>query len=85
MSLARKPGLSAPQVLERQYLQMRERCLSLAADLDRITRAPDSAQCLENDPRLADVRQCLLILMDSQGEKASRVQMLLSDKTPPPR
>jgi hypothetical protein len=60
--------LDAQQTLDRYYHEMRWRILSLAADIDRVQRAPGADQ---------------LSLTDEVG-RAERVQMMLSDKTPPP-
>lgn len=69
------------QVLTRQYLEMRERILSLAADFDRIDRAGGA----ETDPRLSDLRTCLRLLLEHPTpDRAVAVQNLLSDQSPPP-
>ncbi len=74
----------AQQTLEQYYLEMRWRCLSLAADLDRIERAPGGPAVLADDPRLAKLRQAIGVLLDSTGGRAEQVQNIFSDKTPPP-
>jgi hypothetical protein len=77
----------AKTVLESQFLEMRWRCLSLAADLDRIERASGGAELLRNDPRLRTFRSALGALLETDvgsGNRAARVQMLFSDQTPPP-
>jgi hypothetical protein len=73
------------QMLEQQFLEMRWRCLSLAADLDRIQRAHGGAEVLLNDQRLRTLRQAISLLTESTAGRAERVQMLFSDQTPPPR
>ena len=79
------PGMrDAKQTLEQQFLEMRWRCLSLAADLDRIQRAPGGADLLRNDQRLQTLRQAIGLLTESTAGRAERVQMLFSDQTPPP-
>jgi len=75
----------AKAALERYYLEMRWRCLSLAADLDRVERAQGGAAVLASDPRLAKLREALGILTRTGANRAEQVQMIFSDKTPPPQ
>ena len=74
---------NAKQILERQFLEMRWRALSLAADLDRIERAPGGKEAL-NDPRLNKLRDAIKVLLQTEPERAAKVQMIFSDMTPPP-
>ena len=48
------PLLSAPEVLNREFLEIRCKILELAAAFDRLERADGS---LNDDPRLARLRQ----------------------------
>jgi hypothetical protein len=64
---------------------MRWRCLSLAADLDRIERAAGGAAVLQSDPRLAKLREAIGALTKPGTNRAELVQTIFSDKTPPPR
>jgi hypothetical protein len=75
----------AQQTLEQYFLEMRWRCLSLAADLDRIERSPGGAGVLGSDPRLAKLRQAIGVLLEGKSNRAEQVQSIFSDKTPPPR
>lgn len=75
----------AKETLERYYLEMRWRCLSLAADLDRVERAEGGSSVLESDPRLAKLREAIGILTKPGANRAEQVQNIFSDKTPPPR
>ncbi len=78
---------TAVDVLEASFLEMRWRCLSLAADLDRIQRATGGARVLASDPRVQKLHSALAgILSDFAGQpdRAERVQMLFSDLSPPP-
>ena len=61
-------------------LEMRWRCLSLAADLDRLDRAHSGA----TDPGLLQLREAISVLLDAAPNRAQRVQMIFSDQTPPP-
>ena len=67
------------ELLDRYYLEMRWRCLSLAADLDRVQR--DKAS---NDPRFAKLRDAIKVLLSDVPNRAEQVQIIFSDKTPPP-
>jgi len=75
---------SARDILDSSFLEMRWRALSLAADLDRIERADGGAAVLKSDPRVADLRKALHILLEGNQNRAEQVQILFSDQTPPP-
>ena len=76
----------AQQTLEQYFLEMRWRCLSLAADLDRIERSPGGPGVLSTDPRLQKLRQAIGVLLEGKGpSRAEQVQSIFSDKTPPPQ
>ena len=74
-------------ILEQQFLEMRWRALSLAADFDRIQRASGGAGVMKADPRIAKLRRGLeVVLSDSPSpDRAERFQMVFSDMTPPPK
>ena len=72
----------ANQVLEQYFPEMRWRCLSLAADLDRIDRAHGAGGV--KDQRLDQLTQALKVLLSTESNRAARVQMIFSDMTPPP-
>jgi hypothetical protein len=67
-------------VSDEALLEMRWRCLSLAADLDRVDRAHSAG----GDPRLMQLREAISVLLDAVPDRARRVQMIFSDTTPPP-
>ena len=75
---------NAPDTLERYYLEMRWRALSLAADLDRVQRSDGSRQLMQADPRIAKLRQAFNVLLSDAPNRAEQVQLIFSDKTPPP-
>jgi len=75
----------AKQTLEQYYFEMRWRCLSLAADLDRVERADGGKSLLDSDPRLLKLKQAFSVLLQSGPNRAETVQMIFSDKTPPPK
>lgn len=73
---------SSGDVFSEQFLQMRERCLSLAADFDRLARSPGGLKAISSDPRLSQLQQAIGIVLDAQGDKARRVLETMSDHTP---
>lgn len=75
---------NAQQTLDQHYYEMRWRCLSLAADLDRIERRDGGPGLLSADPRVQKLRQAIGLLLNSGGNRAEQVQMVFSDMTPPP-
>jgi hypothetical protein len=68
-------------LLDQTFLEMRWRCLSLAADLDRLERA--DGEILADD-RLVRLRQAIGVLLEGRSGRAERVQMIFSDATTPP-
>jgi hypothetical protein len=72
-------------VLEQQFLEMRWRALSLAADLDRIQRANGGTGTIKEDPRVAKLRRGFELLLSDSPDRAERFQMIFSDMTPPPK
>jgi hypothetical protein len=75
---------SAKQTLDETFLEMRWRCLSLAADFDRIERATGGSELLATDPRVQSLRQAIQVLLKAGVTRAEIVQQIFSDKTPPP-
>ena len=75
----------AQETLDQYFLEMRWRCLSLAADLDRVERGRGGAALLEADPRLQKLRQAIGVLLEGRVNRAEQVQNIFSDKTPPPK
>jgi len=69
------------EFLDAQYLEMRARILSLAADLDRIERADGGTRLLEADPRIQKLRRAIKLVLDERSNRAEQVQMLFSDLT----
>ena len=74
----------AKEILDRYFAEMRWRCLSLAADLDRVQRAAGSAEVMASDPRIAELRKAFEILLQTTPNRAEQFLMLFSDLTPPP-
>jgi hypothetical protein len=75
---------NANETLDQYFLEMRWRCLSLAADLDRVERATGGGPLLDSDPRLQKLREALGLLASARGNRAEQVQLLFCDKSPPP-
>jgi len=75
----------AKETLEQYFLEMRWRCLSLAADLDRVERAAGGRALIDSEPRLQKLRQAVAVLFEAHGNRAEQVQNIFSDKTPPPQ
>ena len=75
----------AKDLLDQQFLEMRWRTLSLAADLDRVARAGGGAEALKNDARVQKLRRAFELLIGEGNDRAERVQMIFSDMTPPPK
>jgi hypothetical protein len=67
--------LTAPEILNREFLEIRCKVLELAAAFDRLQRADGSAA---DDPRLARLREALAIVQDESGDRAEQVQMIFS-------
>lgn len=72
---------SAQQTLDETFLEMRWRCLSLAADLDRVQRSPGGEALLASDERLRALRQAIAVLLTNESTRAEQVQIVLSDKS----
>jgi len=77
------PREPVENLIERTYPEMRWRILSLAADIDRL-EAADGGHSLEHDPRLLALHECIVELASDEPGRAERVQLILSDMTPPP-
>lgn len=69
---------TAPQVLDRHYLEIRSGLLDVAAALDRIERS-DGFNAAREDVRLNLIRQAIEILSTGGNDRAERIQLLFSD------
>ena len=74
----------AQETLDTYFLEMRWRCLSLAADIDRVQRSEGGSAVIQSDPRLAKLRKAIATLLETAPDRAERVQDIFSDKTPAP-
>jgi hypothetical protein len=67
--------LDAPEVLDREFLEIRARLLHVAASLDRIDRADGS---MAGDARMELIRKSLAILSAPAADRAEKIQLLFS-------
>jgi hypothetical protein len=67
--------MTAPQVFNREFLEVRAKILELAASLDRLDR---SEGAVADDPRMGRVREALQTLLSETPDRAERVQLLFS-------
>ena len=72
--------MCAEQIFERWFLETRSRLLDVAANLDRIDRAPGGRV---DDPRRAGIDEALRILLGSGSDRAERIQMIFSREYDP--
>ena len=68
---------SVEQVFEREFLPLRANILKIAAALDRIER---SGPMDNDDPRGAQLRAGLKVLLSSEAKRAEEVQLIFSRK-----
>jgi len=73
------------EAMDRLILEMRWRTLSLAADLDRISRGIEGDTFLSSDVRIRKLQRAFKVLSDGKDNRAEQVQMIFSDLTPPPQ
>jgi hypothetical protein len=69
--------VAAPKALDDYFLEARAKLLDLAAILDRIGRGREAAR-VDQDSRLAKIRQALEVLHDLSGGRAERIQQIFS-------
>ena len=67
--------MTAPQVLDREYLEMRAKLLELAASFDRLDRAEGS---VAGDTRETLIQAGLKILQTENSNRAEKLQLLFS-------
>jgi hypothetical protein len=75
---------NAEQIVEQEFLQMRAKILEIAAFFDRLeadsTKQAGAATSSVSQERLKLLRAGCDLLLDSESDKAARVQLLLSRK-----
>jgi hypothetical protein len=66
---------NAPDVLEREFLELRAELLQAAARLDRLDRASGSAA---SDPRVQSIKKAISILAGEEQGRAEKIQLVFS-------
>jgi hypothetical protein len=74
---ARTSPLSQAELVSEYFMEHRVQVLELAAFLDRLDRAREIDA--DDDFRLRSIRQALAALVDGDGDRVGRVQMIFSD------
>lgn len=74
--------MSARDVLDTAFLEVRAKLLEVGASLDRIHRS-DGVADVTKDPRLSQIREGIAILNSGGFDRAERIQMLFSDAYDP--
>ncbi|MCH2140843.1 MAG: hypothetical protein MK100_07395 [Phycisphaerales bacterium] len=72
--------LTHREAIDLWFLENRAKVLDIAAFLDRLDRTGDP----EDDFRIAALRNALSLLIDGQGDRTRRIQLLLSDRSSEP-
>ena len=67
--------MPAPQLLNRDFLEIRAKILEIASALDRLDRGDGN---VDDDPRMKLVLGGLNILIDDEPNRAERMQLLFS-------
>lgn len=65
----------APEVLNREFLEIRARLVQVAALMDRLDRAAGS---VANDPRIAGIRESIEVLAEPGPGRAEKLQLIFS-------
>jgi hypothetical protein len=68
-------ALDAPEILNREFLEIRARLVQVAALLDRLDRASGS---VADDRRLAGIRESLEVLANPGPGRAEKLQLIFS-------
>ena len=67
--------MTAPDILNREFLEVRAKILELAAALDRLDRA---AGAVTDDPRMQRIREGIERLLAGGQDRAEQVQLIFS-------
>jgi len=67
--------LTAPEILNREFLEIRGKVLEVAAAFDRLARAEGN---VADDVRLARLREALTAILNQPEDRAEQVQMIFS-------
>lgn len=71
-------SLSAVDMLDREFLQIRTHLIDVAAAFDRIDRG-DGVEAVRGEPRLKQLREAVAIVSECQLDRTLRIQQLFSD------
>jgi hypothetical protein len=78
--------MTAPQILDREFLDIRCKILELAASFDRLARAESTMGTVSGDTRMGRIREGLGVLLEdmtSGQDRAEQVQMIFSREYDP--
>ncbi len=67
--------MTASQVLDREFLEIRAKVLELAASFDRLHRAEGA---VAGDPRLSLIQEAIDVLQADADDRAEQVQLIFS-------
>ncbi len=67
--------MSAPAVLDREYLELRAKILQLAASFDRLDRGEGNVL---DDRRMSLIREGLEVLLEGNSDRAEQIQLIFS-------
>jgi hypothetical protein len=68
--------MTAPQILNREFLEIRAKILEIAASFDRLDRSEGE---VADDPRYCRIQEALDALRNSgDGDRAEQVQLIFS-------
>lgn len=67
--------VDAPELLDREFLEVRAKLLQIAATFDRMDRADGS---VADDPRMQKLHQALELLLSAAPDRAEQIQLLFS-------
>ena len=66
---------TAPEILQREFLEVRCKILELASALDRLDRAEGT---VAEDVRVKRIRESLELLLENRSDRAEQIQMVYS-------
>jgi hypothetical protein len=67
--------MEASHQLDCEFLPLRAKLLDMAAAIDRLDRGTGA---VNDDPRMARIRQAMEILLDRDSDRVERIQMVFS-------
>ena len=67
--------MTAKQILDREFLEVRGKILEVAASLDRLDRAEGT---IADDARMKLLREAIQVLSVDESDRAEQVQMICS-------